>query len=71
MATPSVYLYVDNSNIFISAKSVAEAREGRFARDSVRLEFEHLIQLALAGRPLAHASVVGSIPPEQRAVWIA
>lgn len=69
MATPQVHLYVDNSNIFISSKGVAEAREGRFARDAVRLEFEHLLQLALAGRPLAHAAVIGSIPPEQRTVW--
>jgi hypothetical protein len=35
----------------------------------VRLQFDVLLQLALAGRPLANAFVVGSIPPEQRAVW--
>jgi hypothetical protein len=69
VASGRVYLFVDNSNIFISAKDVGESREGRFARDAVRLEFEHLIQLALAGRTLAEAFVVGSIPPEQRAVW--
>ncbi len=69
MPSGRVYLFVDNSNIFISAKDVAESREGRFARDAVRLEFEYLIQLALAGRDLAKAFVVGSIPPEQRAVW--
>ena len=44
-------------------------REGRPAKDQVRLHFDPLLQLALAGRPLAHAFVVGSIPPEQRAVW--
>lgn len=66
---PRVYLFVDNSNIFISAKAVADAREGRMARDAVRLDFEHLLQLAVGGRTLAQASVVGSIPPEQRAVW--
>ena len=66
---PEVYLYFDNSNIFVSAKGVAEVREGRFAREAVRLEFENLILLALAGRRLAKAFVVGSIGPEQRTVW--
>lgn len=69
MSEPQVYLFVDNSNIFISSKGVADRREGRFARDAVRLEFERLIQLSLAGRTLAQAFVVGSIPPEHRAVW--
>lgn len=64
-----VYLFVDNSNIFISAKDVAFSREGRPARDSVRLQFENLLRLALAGRDMAKAFVVGSIPPEQRTVW--
>lgn len=67
--TPRVHLYVDNSNIFISAKAVADRREGRFARDAVRLQFEHLFQLAHAGRPIAKACVIGSIPPEQRMIW--
>ncbi len=69
MVQPKVFLYVDNSNIFISAKTVAERREGRAARDAVRLQFGNLLELALAGRPMAQAYVVGSIPPEQRAVW--
>ena len=69
MCNASVYLFVDNSNIFISAKSVAALREGRPARDTIRLHFENLISLAIANRPLGHAFVVGSIPPEQRAVW--
>jgi hypothetical protein len=69
MALPSVMLFVDNSNIFISAKREADRREGRPARDQVRLQFDQLLDLALAGRPLGRAFVVGSIPPEQRAVW--
>ena len=66
---PTVLLFVDNSNIFISAKDEAFRREGRSAKDQVRLQFDLLLQLALAGRPLARAFVVGSIPPEQRVVW--
>ena len=66
---PKVLLFVDNSNIFISAKEEALRREGRQAKDQVRLQFDLLLQLALAGRLLAKVFVVGSIPPEQRAVW--
>ena len=66
---PNVLLFIDNSNIFISAKDEAFRREGRAAKDQVRLQFSPLLDLALAKRPLAHAYVVGSIPPEQRAVW--
>lgn len=69
MNIPSVMLFVDNSNIFISAKSEAYRREGRAAKDQVRLQFDLLLDLALAGRPLGRAFVVGSIPPEQRTVW--
>jgi hypothetical protein len=69
MAEPKVLLFVDNSNIFISAKNVAHTREGRQAKDSVRISFDNLLILALAGRKLEKAYVVGSIPPEQRSVW--
>ena len=65
----SVLLFVDNSNVFISAKQEASRREGSDAKGQVRLQFDQLLQLALAGRRLARAFVVGSIPPEQRAVW--
>ena len=47
---PKVLLFVDNSNIFISAKEEALRREGRQAKDQVRLQFDLLLQLALAGR---------------------
>jgi len=69
MKQPAVLLFVDNSNIFLSAKDEAQKIEGRSARDKVRIHFEALINLALAGRPLADAFVIGSIPPEERAIW--
>lgn len=69
MADARVFLFVDNSNIFISAKDAAFRREGRAAKDSVRIQFDNLLELALAGRAMANVFVVGSIPPEQRAVW--
>ena len=69
MPKPNVLLFVDNSNIFISAKSVAQTKEGRHAKDNIRISFENLLKLALAGRTLKKAYVIGSIPPEQKAVW--
>lgn len=67
MAPPKIYLFIDNSNIFISAKDEAEKREG--ARHQVRLAIEHLLQLATAGRAVGKVCIVGSIPPEDKAIW--
>ena len=64
-----VFVYWDNSNIFISAQQVAAEREGDSVRYRVRLHFRHLLELAHAGREIEHAIAVGSIPPELRHVW--
>lgn len=64
-----VFVFWDNSNIFISAKTVAAEREGGDAAYQVRIQFDHLLQLAVAGRPLEYAIAVGSIPPPLRHVW--
>jgi hypothetical protein len=69
MTKPKVHLFIDNSNIFISGKDEAQRREGWQAKNQVRLHFENLLELAVAGRDLDKACVVGSIPPEQQAVW--
>jgi hypothetical protein len=64
-----VFIYWDNSNTFIGAKFVANKREGIFAEQSVRIQFDRLLDLARAGRLIASAVCVGSIPPELRHVW--
>jgi hypothetical protein len=64
-----VLLFIDNSNIYISGKDVAERVDGAAHRHSFRMEFAHLVQLALANRKLLGAYVVGSIPPEDKAIW--
>lgn len=69
MTNPKVHLFIDNSNIFISAKDEAFKREGRNAVNQVRIHFEHLFELAVAGRSVGNVCVVGSVPPEQQAVW--
>ena len=64
-----VFIYWDNSNIFISAQEIAAEREAGSARYRVRLDFRNLLELAHAGREIEHALAVGYIPPELRHVW--
>jgi hypothetical protein len=64
-----VFVFGDNSNIFISAKTVAGEREGGDAAYHVRIQFDNLLQLAVAGRPVEFAVAVGSVPPPLRHVW--
>ena len=64
-----VFIYWDDSNIFISAQALAVEWEGEDARPRVRLHFRNLLELAHAGRPIHRAVAVGSIPPELRHVW--
>lgn len=63
------FVFWDNSNIFISAKTVAAEREGGDAAYQVRIQFDQLVQLGVAGRPLEYAIAVGSVPPPLRHVW--
>ena len=64
-----VFIYWDNSNIFISAQEIAAEREAGSARYRVRLDFRNLLELAHAGREIEHALAVGCIPPELRHLW--
>ena len=64
-----VFLYWDNSNIYISAREIAAEREGGDARYRMRLHFRNLLYLACVDRPIEHAIAVGSVPPELRHVW--
>ena len=64
-----VFIYWDNSNIFIGARSEAAQREGQLARVRVRINFEAMLHLAHADRPVEKALAVGSVPPEMRALW--
>lgn len=65
-----VFVYWDNSNIFHEAQRFAEERnEGPNARYRVRINFENMLRLAHAGRPLERVLAAGSIPPELRHLW--
>ena len=64
-----VFIYWDDSNIFISAQQAAAELESDAVRYRVRLHFRNLLALAAAGRDIEHAVAVGSIPPELRHIW--
>ena len=64
-----VFVYWDNSNIFISAREVAIDREGEVARYRIRIHLRNLLRLAHGDREIGRAVAVGSIPPELRHVW--
>ena len=65
-----VFVYLDNSNIFHAAQDLAEERNGdQNARYRVRTNFENLLRLAHADRPLEKAVAAGSIPPALINLW--
>ena len=64
-----VFIYWDNSNIFIGARAVAEELEGVQARHRVRISFKAMMRLAQADRAMEKAIAAGSVPPEMRAFW--
>jgi hypothetical protein len=64
-----IYMFWDNSNIFIPTKYVANRREGLYAEHSIRIHFENLFNLARAGRNVRRGICVGSVPPELDRVW--
>ena len=66
----SVFIYWDNSNIFHEAQRLAEeGTEGANARYRVRINFDNILRLAHADRPLVKAFAAGSVPPEMRQLW--
>lgn len=65
-----VFIYWDNSNIFVEAQRLAEERNDEIdARYRVRIHFDHMLRLAHADRHVEKAIAAGSIPPELRNVW--
>ena len=66
----SVFIYWDNSNIFHEMQRLAEEREqGPDSRYRVRINFDAMLRLAHADRPMERAVAAGSVPPEMRQLW--
>ena len=65
-----VFIYWDNSNIFLEAQRLAEERNsGPDTRYRVRVDFTNMLRLAHADRPVEKAHAAGSVPPEMRQLW--
>ena len=66
-----VFIYWDNSNIFIGGRQVASGLESdaSLVRARFRVNLGALLRLALAGRPAGRVVMAGSIPPEVMAFW--
>ena len=69
MNEDKVFIYWDNSNIWIAGKSVATDREGQDADVRMRIHFQNLLRLAHGDRDIGRAVAAGSVPPELRHVW--
>ncbi len=68
MCADYVCLYVDNSNVFIEGKRIAETLIGEDG-PSFRLHFRNFIDLATHERELREVVWGGSIPPPEDSVW--
>ena len=64
-----VYIFWDNSNIFIPAQEVSNRKDGIGTGREIRIQFDHLFDLAKAGRDVVQGVCVGSVPPELENVW--
>ena len=69
MAQAPLYVFWDNSNIYIPAQTVAGPKEPFANLKALRIHFENLVTLVRAGRRIAKGIVVGSVPPDLQDVW--
>jgi hypothetical protein len=63
-----VFVFWDNSNVFIGAKNYYGQHKRTFPHGA-RLDFKNLFTLAHANRTVAGGFCAGSVPPDLRAVW--
>jgi uncharacterized LabA/DUF88 family protein len=71
-----VYIYIDNSNLFIEGSKVISYLENVNVFDHKRLDFlnfyvDHgrLVTTILSGRKLKRALIFGSVPPPNDTIW--
>ena len=67
-----VYVYWDQSNIFIEAQRMADKLDRNFGDDvayRIHIDFRKLLHLARENRLVAKAVTAGSVPPEMKEVW--
>jgi hypothetical protein len=69
--TTSVYLFIDDSNIFIQGQRTAASRDpgDATARRRFRIDFGRLLEWIAEGRTVSDVYLVGSRPPEVDSFW--
>ena len=67
--TRPVFIYWDNSNIYIEAQRLAQEKEGSEVQYRMRIKFDSLFELAHAGRSVSSAYAAGSVPPQLSMLW--
>jgi len=64
LADSKIFVFVDNSNIFIGAQQTAEGPD-----HTIRMNVENLVEVVEQGRATGARIVVGSTPPATNAIW--
>lgn len=68
--TSQCYVYVDNSNVWITGQKVRAKKFQNAQTDSrFRVDFGRLLHLMAKGRHICHAYLYGSVPPPRDSVW--
>ncbi len=69
--SPGIYIFVDDSNIWIAAKALqSKLRHLKTVEDHrVRIDVGKLADVLAGGRPVAHGVLFGSEPPPVDTVW--
>ena len=65
----TVYVYIDNSNIWIEGKKIAAGLHGRDMGERYRIDFGRLLREVSGGRVIYSARLYGSRPPPADSVW--
>jgi len=65
-----VYIFCDNSNIFLEGQWAASRAEGRRGlHPEFRIDYGQLITVCAKGRPVSLANLYGSVPPQNDSLW--
>lgn len=70
MKLKDVYVFCDNSNVFIEGQWAAGREKGIHGLDpEFRLDFGQLLTVVSSGRPVKEAHLYGSRPPDNDSLW--
>lgn len=66
----SLYIFCDNSNLFLEGQWAAARAEGRRGpHPEFRIDYGQLITVSADGRQVTQASLYGSVPPPNDSLW--